>query len=178
MKVPTYYGQSTHCISLVKRSQVSGFGKLCLEVLVWFLSVFQIQMLQTFLVSQLMIHFRRCHYPWFLKVNCVSNLGNITYCLRFVSPCIIVQFRYITNQMQQFSSLLSWRLFTVQHVSGRFPAHHQELNDCSGNHWFYLRIVVTVVLCSWSGRPARPRTQHGYHHDDGWEKARNMLICK
>jgi UDP-N-acetylglucosamine:LPS N-acetylglucosamine transferase len=37
---------------------------------------------------------------------------------------------------------------------GRFPAHHQELNDYSGNLWFYLRIVVTVVLCSWSGRPA------------------------
>jgi len=37
---------------------------------------------------------------------------------------------------------------------GRFPAHHQELNDCSGSLWFYLRIVVTVVLCSWSGRPA------------------------
>jgi len=36
---------------------------------------------------------------------------------------------------------------------GRFPAHHQELNDCSGSLWFYLRIVVTVVLCSWSGRP-------------------------
>jgi len=35
----------------------------------------------------------------------------------------------------------------------RFPAHHQELNDCSGSLWFYLRIVVTVVLCSWSGRP-------------------------
>jgi hypothetical protein len=30
---------------------------------------------------------------------------------------------------------------------GRFPAHHQELNDCSGILWFYLRIVVTVVLC-------------------------------
>jgi hypothetical protein len=29
---------------------------------------------------------------------------------------------------------------------GRFPAHHQELNDCSGGLWFYLRIVVTVVL--------------------------------
>ena len=41
---------------------------------------------------------------------------------------------------------------------GRFPARHQELNDCSGSLWFYLRIVVTVVLCSWSGRPARPRT--------------------
>ena len=42
---------------------------------------------------------------------------------------------------------------------GRYSAHHQELNDCSGSLWFYLRIVVIVVLCSWSGRPARPRTQ-------------------
>ena len=41
---------------------------------------------------------------------------------------------------------------------GRFPAHHQELNYCNGSLWFYLRIVVTVVLCSWSGRPAGPRT--------------------
>ena len=41
---------------------------------------------------------------------------------------------------------------------GRFPAHHQKLNDCSGSLWFYLRIVVTVVLCSWSGRPAGPTT--------------------
>jgi hypothetical protein len=52
---------------------------------------------------------------------------------------------------------------------GRFPAHHQELNDCSISLWFYLRIVVTTVLCSWSGRPAgrpaRPRTQHDCHHD-------------
>ena len=47
----------------------------------------------------------------------------------------------------------------------RFPAHHQELNDCSGSLWFYLRIVVIVVLCSWSDRPARSRTQHDYHHD-------------
>ena len=35
---------------------------------------------------------------------------------------------------------------------GRFPAHHQELSDCSGSICFYLRIAVTVVLCSWSGR--------------------------
>ena len=35
----------------------------------------------------------------------------------------------------------------------RFPAHHQELNDCSGSLWFYLRIVVIVVVCSWSDRP-------------------------
>jgi len=48
---------------------------------------------------------------------------------------------------------------------GRSPARHQKLNDCSGSLWFYPRIVVIVVLCSWSGQPARPRTQHGYHHD-------------
>jgi hypothetical protein len=48
---------------------------------------------------------------------------------------------------------------------GRFPAHHQELDDCSVSLWFYLRIVVTVVLCSWSGRSVQTRTQHGYHHD-------------
>jgi hypothetical protein len=44
---------------------------------------------------------------------------------------------------------------------GRFPAHHQELNGCSGGLWFYLRIVVTAVLCSWSGWPAgRPDHEH------------------
>ena len=52
---------------------------------------------------------------------------------------------------------------------GPFPAHHQELKDCSGSLQFYLRIVVIVVLCSWSchpaGQPAQPRTQHDYHHD-------------
>jgi fumarate reductase subunit D len=45
---------------------------------------------------------------------------------------------------------------------GRSLAHHQELNDCSISLWFYLRILVTVVLCLWS---ARPRTQHDSHHD-------------
>jgi hypothetical protein len=45
---------------------------------------------------------------------------------------------------------------------GRFPAHHQEIDDCSGSLWFYLHIVVIVVLCS---RPAQPRTQHDCHHD-------------
>ena len=71
---------------------------------------------------------------------------------------------------------------------GRFPAHHQELNDCSGNLWFYLRIVVIVVLCSWSMNTARlsPRYEgktRGCHcshwaPDDGRENTRNMLSCK
>ena len=41
---------------------------------------------------------------------------------------------------------------------GRFPSHHRELNDCNGSLWFYFRIVVTFMLRSWSGQPARPRT--------------------
>jgi FtsH-binding integral membrane protein len=64
--------------------------------------------------------------------------------------------------MQQVFSLLSWRLFTAQHISGIFsPAHYQELNDCSGSLWFYIRIVVIVVLCSWLSRQAdRPDHEH------------------
>jgi len=46
---------------------------------------------------------------------------------------------------------------------GRFPAHHQKLNDCSGSLWFYLRIVVTAVLFSGPLQPAR--TQHDCHHN-------------
>jgi hypothetical protein len=42
---------------------------------------------------------------------------------------------------------------------GRFPAHHQELDDCSGSLWFYLHIVVPFVLC-W--RSARPPTKHDW----------------
>jgi hypothetical protein len=34
-----------------------------------------------------------------------------------------------------------------------FPARHQELNDCSGSLWFYLRTVVAVMLCSWQVKP-------------------------
>jgi hypothetical protein len=66
--------------------------------------------------------------------------------------------------MQQFSSLLSWRLFTAQHVSGVSPHIIRSSMTAVGASGFYLRIVVTVVLCLWSGE-AHPRTQHGYHHD-------------
>jgi hypothetical protein len=41
---------------------------------------------------------------------------------------------------------------------GHPHAHHQKLNNWSSSLWFYLRIVVIAV-------PARPRTQHDYHHD-------------
>ena len=54
--------------------------------------------------------------------------------------------------MQLFFSLLFLTFIYSSTCFGRFPAHHQELNDCSGSLWSYLRIVVTVVLCSLSGR--------------------------
>jgi hypothetical protein len=40
---------------------------------------------------------------------------------------------------------------------GSFTAHRQELNDCSGSLWFYLRISVTVVLLFMFG-PTGPTT--------------------
>ena len=73
-----------------------------------------------------------------------------------------------------------------------FPRPSSGAHDCSSSLWFYLRIVVTVVLFSWSGRPARtgkqlpPRSNgkpRGCHcsrwaPDDRREDARNMLSCK
>jgi len=56
--------------------------------------------------------------------------------------------------MQQLFQFIILTFVYSSTCFGRFPAHHQELNDCSGSLWFYLCIVVTVVLCSWSGRPA------------------------
>jgi hypothetical protein len=54
--------------------------------------------------------------------------------------------------MQQFSSFIILTFIYSSACFGRFTAHHQELNDCSGSLRFYLRIVMTVVLCSWSGQ--------------------------
>jgi hypothetical protein len=78
---------------------------------------------------------------------------------------------------------------------GCFTSHHQELNYCSDSLWFYLRIVVTVVLCLCSGWLTGPTTNtarlsprcdgqiRGCHcshwaPDDGRENTRNMLRCK
>ena len=82
--------------------------------------------------------------------------------------CKSVHHRAIQINHQPDATIFQFIILTFIYSStcfGRSPAHHQELNDCSGSLWFYLRIVVIAVLCSWSGRPARPRTQHGYHHD-------------
>jgi hypothetical protein len=51
---------------------------------------------------------------------------------------------------------------------GRFPAHHQDLNDCSGSLWFlpsHRGDSRAVFVVGPAGYTARPRTQHDSHHD-------------
>ena len=61
--------------------------------------------------------------------------------------------------MQQIFQFIILTFVYSSTCFGHFPAHHQELNYCSGSLWFCLRIVVAVVLCSWSDRPAGPTTK-------------------
>jgi hypothetical protein len=79
-----------------------------------------------------------------------------------------VQHRTIEINRQPDTTVFQFIILTFVYSStrfGHFSSHHQELNDCSVSLWFNLRIVVTVVLCSWSGQPAQQRTQHDCHHD-------------
>jgi hypothetical protein len=72
-----------------------------------------------------------------------------------------VHHRTIQVNHQPDATIFQFIILTFVYSSacfGRSPAHHQELNDCSSSLWFYLHIVVTVVLCSWSDRPAGPTT--------------------
>ena len=68
--------------------------------------------------------------------------------------------------MQQFFSLLSWRLFTAKHVSA-FS------HPSSGAQWLQWQPLVLpsyrddsrAVFVVGAGRPARPQKQHECHHD-------------
>jgi hypothetical protein len=112
------------------------------------------------------LHMGSLHSPMIckclLKVLCPVSRTITTLVLRFVNQCIIIQFKYVNHQTD--ATIFQFIVLTFIYSStcfGRLPAHHQELNNCSGSLWFYLRIVVIVVLCSWSGRPAdRPDHEH------------------
>jgi len=69
--------------------------------------------------------------------------------------CKSVNNRTIQINHQPDATIFQFIILSVYSSTcfGSLPAHHQELNDCSGSLWFYLRIVVTVVLFSWSDRP-------------------------
>jgi hypothetical protein len=82
--------------------------------------------------------------------------GVLKFKLKF-KVCKSVHHRRIQINHQPDATIFQFIILTFVYTStcfGRFPAHHQELNDCSGSLWFYLRIVVIVVLCSSLGRPA------------------------
>ena len=66
--------------------------------------------------------------------------------------CKSVYHRTIQINHQLHATVFQFIILTFVYNStcfGRFPANYQELNDCSGSLWFYLRIVVIAVLCSW-----------------------------
>src|SRR5215475_15619956 len=68
--------------------------------------------------------------------------------------CKSVHHRTVQINHQPDATVFQFIILTFVYSSTcfwRFPAHHQELNDCSGILWFYLPIVVTVVLCSLTG---------------------------
>jgi hypothetical protein len=77
-----------------------------------------------------------------------------------------VHHRTIQINHQREATIFQFIILTFVRSStyfGHFSAHHQEFNDCSGSLWFYLQIVVTVVLCSWSGGRAGGRAGQPDH---------------
>jgi len=53
-----------------------------------------------------------------------------------------VHHRTIQINHQPDAKIFQFTILTFVYSStcfGRFPTHHQELNDCSGKLWFYLR---------------------------------------
>jgi hypothetical protein len=68
--------------------------------------------------------------------------------------------------MQQFSSLLSWRLFTAQHVLSVVPPIiRSSMTAVAVSGFIFVSWWQSCCFRGRVGRPARPRTQHGYHHD-------------
>ena len=87
------------------------------------------------------------------KFNNNRHINRLTQWLS--SRCVFDINKLIQINHQPHATIFQFIIPTFIYSStcfGRFPAHHQESNDCSSSLWFYLRIVVTVVLCSWSGR--------------------------
>jgi hypothetical protein len=77
----------------------------------------------------------------------ISYRNFTTFYYRF-KVCESVHHRTIEINHQSDATIFQFIFLTFIYSStcfGRFLAHHQELNDCSGSLWFYLRVVVIVV---------------------------------
>jgi len=87
------------------------------------------------------------------STHTTGHMGEVILCKFKV--CKSVHHRTIQINHQPDATIFQFIILTFIYSStclGRFRAHHQELNDCSGSLWFYLCIVVIVVLCLWSGQ--------------------------
>jgi len=63
--------------------------------------------------------------------------------------------------MQQFSSLLSWRLFTAQQVSGVFPpVISSSVTAMAASGFTFVSWWQSCCVRGRAGRPARPRTRY------------------
>jgi len=68
--------------------------------------------------------------------------------------------------MQQFFSVLSWRLFIAQHVSGLFPPIiRSSMTPVATSGFTFVSWWQACFVRVRAGRPSRLRTQRGYHHD-------------
>jgi hypothetical protein len=84
-----------------------------------------------------------------------------------ITQCTTVHFIIQINH-QPDATIFQFVILTFIYSStcfGRFPAYHQELNDCISSLWFYFLIVVIVVLLVVVGPAGRPDhdQQHCYH---------------
>ena len=85
-------------------------------------------------------------YLYLFNLHIKRRLTKKRLHLKFVSLCIIIQFKQI-NQPDATISPVYYLTFTYSSTCfGRPHAHHQELNNCSSGLWFYLRSVVIAVL--------------------------------
>ena len=74
---------------------------------------------------------------------------NTLFFVYLFKVCKSLHLRTIQINHQPDATIFQFIILTFIYSSacfGHFPTHHQELNDCSGSLWFYLRIVVIVML--------------------------------
>ena len=103
--------------------------------------------------------------PW--RKSCVIFVhvsGPFFINLKFASPCIIIQFKQISQLDATIYQVYYLTFMYSSTCFGRPHAHHQDLN-CSNSLWFYFRCVVIAVLLVVVG-PGRSDhdQQHCYHN--------------
>jgi hypothetical protein len=107
-------------------------------------SEYQQPIVSIFQVSYTTVYGMRMRWLRIDWLNLYFNLGkyNLHYLffLKFMSPCIVNIFQYISNKMQRYTGLLY--LETALHVSGGTSTYHQERIQLYLQH----PVFVTLLL--------------------------------